>query len=93
LVFGAGIVAANVEVLRVGNDMVFKISDTDQVSIKNWFVQGAYYVEEIQFADGTKWTVDTLRNMSIATVGTSGADSITGWDGKDVIDGGAGNEN
>jgi Ca2+-binding RTX toxin-like protein len=92
LVFGAGIVAANVEVLRVGNDMVFKISETDQVTVQNWFVQAAYYIEEIQFADGTKWTLDTLRNMNIATVGTEGVDTIRGWDGNNVIDGGAGND-
>ena len=92
MIFGAGIVAANVEVSRVGNDMIFKISDTDQVTIKDWFFYGGCYVEEIQFADGTTWTLDTLLNMSIATVGTSGADTITGWDGKDVIDGGAGND-
>ena len=46
----------------------------------------------MQFADGTKWTVDTLRGMEVATVGTAAAETITGWDGKDRIDGGAGSD-
>ncbi len=93
LKFGTGITASAVTVSRIGNDMVFKVSATDQVTVKDWFANyGLQYIEQVQFADGTKWTVDTLRNMAISTVGTAAADTITGWDGKDVIDGGAGND-
>jgi serralysin len=46
----------------------------------------------VQFADGTRWTLDTLRSMVVSTAGTADADSITGWDGKDLIDGGLGGD-
>ena len=95
LSFGAGILASAVTVSRSGNDMVFKVSATDQVTVKDWFTSGGnafQYIEQVQFADGTKWTVDTLRSMAISTTGTASTDTITGWDGKDVIDGGAGND-
>ncbi|MBY0345419.1 MAG: hypothetical protein K2P98_00955 [Neisseriaceae bacterium] len=56
------------------------------------FSSGSNGIEEIVFADGTKWTMDALCNMDIATVGTDGADTLKGWYGKDVINGGAGND-
>jgi hypothetical protein len=35
----------------------------------------------VQFADGTLWTVDTLRGMFVLTEGTDGADTLTGgWE-------------
>jgi Ca2+-binding RTX toxin-like protein len=96
LKFGAGIAASAVALSRSGNDLVFKVSATDQVSVKDWYVArewndyGDHHIENVQFADGTLWTLDTLRNMPIASLGTANADTIFGWEGKDVIDGGAG---
>ena len=98
LQFGAGIAVAAVTLSRVGNDLIFKVSATDQVTLKNWYLSGyglsngSRYLERVQFADGTVWTTDTIRGMPIAMVGSVGADSIIGWNGKDVIDGGAGND-
>lgn len=59
---------------------------------RNWYVDASRHIEQLQFADGTVWTVDSLRAMDISATGTAGADTITGWDGRDVIDGGAGND-
>ena len=93
LSFGAGIDPSSVAVLRNGNDLVFSISETDQVTVKNWFADSGFrYIEQVQFADGTQWTVDTLRGKEILTTGTAGADTLNGWNGKDRIEGGDGND-
>jgi Ca2+-binding RTX toxin-like protein len=93
LQFGAGIAASDVTVLHSGNDLVFRVGATDQVTVKDWFSSYSYYIEQVQFADGTQWTVDTLRAMFVLTEGTDGADTLTGgWDAKDSISGGAGND-
>jgi Ca2+-binding RTX toxin-like protein len=93
LSFGAGISASAVTLTRSGNNMVFNISATDKVTVQDWFANGGFqYVEQVQFADGTKWTTDTLRSMTTTLTSTANADSFTGWDGKDYMDGGAGND-
>ena len=90
--FGEGIDASAVSLARNGNDLVFKISETDQVTIKDWFLHGFFQIENIQFADGTSWNIDTLRNMPITVVGTERDDVLYGWNGKNIINGGAGND-
>jgi Ca2+-binding RTX toxin-like protein len=46
----------------------------------------------VQFADGTRWNVATLRSMVVTQTGTASADTLVGWDGRDSIDSGAGND-
>jgi Ca2+-binding RTX toxin-like protein len=92
LQFGAGIAASGVTLSHSGNDMVFKVGATDQVSVKDWFSDPFYYIEQVQFADGTLWSTDTLRAMFVLGQGTANADTLVGWDGKDSINGGAGND-
>ena len=57
LQFGAGITPASVTLIRTGNDLTFRISETDQITVKNWF-SDVYYnaIENVTFADGTVWT-------------------------------------
>ncbi len=92
LKFGEGIDASAVSLARNGNDLVFKISETDQVTIKDWFSHGFYQIEKIQFANGTSWSIDTLREMSISVDGTERDDVLYGWNGKNIINGEAGND-
>src|SRR4029079_10347859 len=78
--FGAGITAAQITLVRSGNDLTFRISDTDQVTVKNWFAD-VYYnaIENITFADGTAWNLATLQAMQpLQFVGTAAADTING---------------
>jgi Ca2+-binding RTX toxin-like protein len=75
LQFGAGIAASDVTVLHSGNDLVFRVGATDQVTVKDWFSSYSYYIEQVQFADGTQWTPDTLRAMFVLTEGTANADT------------------
>ena len=90
--FGEGIEAANVALSRNGNNLVFKINETDQVTIKDWFSHGFYQIEKIQFANGTSWSIDTLREMAISVDGTERDDVLYGWNGKNIINGAAGND-
>ncbi len=96
LKFGAGIVAADVTPLRVGEDLVFKLANgTDQVTIKSWFNtnQNLYQIEQVKFADGTTWTNSQISTRALEVFGTTGNDTLTGVNAfADVLHGGAGND-
>ncbi|CAE6830517.1 Bifunctional hemolysin/adenylate cyclase [Xanthomonas arboricola pv. corylina] len=97
IVFGEGIAAGDVRVLREGPDVVLDLGNgTDSVRLKDWLSGGnendASSIEQLVFADGTIWTPATLRAMGLTMLGTDGADTIGGWNGNDVLLGGAGND-
>ncbi|UQQ09977.1 hypothetical protein KP021_17825 [Xanthomonas arboricola pv. corylina] len=97
VVFGEGIAASDVRVLRQGADVVLDLGNgTDSVRLKDWLSGGnendASSIEQLVFADGTIWTPATLRAMGLTMLGTDGADTIGGWNGNDVLLGGAGND-
>ena len=92
LVFGAGIAPGDVIVSQAndGYDFVLKIAGTaDQVTIRYgnaWYNE--YRVDEVNFADGTVWTLSDL----MARLGTPGNDVIRGRFEADTINGGAGDD-
>ncbi|MDT8760529.1 hypothetical protein MZO42_17650 [Sphingomonas psychrotolerans] len=92
LVFGAGILASNIQVSQAngGRDMVLKIAGTtDQVTIvrdNSWSYD--HRVDQIKFADGTTWTLADM----IARLPTAGNDSILGTIDGETINGGAGDD-
>ncbi len=93
LKFGTGIAASAVTLGRSGNDLIFKVSATDQVTVKDWYVNGFQYLENVQFADGTLWDAAKLKTLVPALYsGTAAADSINGWDGIDKISALVGND-
>ncbi len=51
---------------------------------------GAGNVERVVFKDGTVWSADQLRSMSLQT--TSGNDSVVGFGNDETLDGGAGTD-
>jgi Ca2+-binding RTX toxin-like protein len=98
LKFGAGIAAADVAPVRVGEDLVFRLANgTDQVTVKNWFTnnQKMYQIEQVMFADGTVWTNSQINTRALEVFGTDGndtmagiaafADVLRGWDGNDTL--------
>src|SRR6185295_13049606 len=94
LQLGTGISAGSVVLIRTGNDLTFRFNASDQVTVSNWFTD-VYYnaIERLTFADGTVWDLATMQNLTNQQfVGTSGDDTINGWDGIDLIDGGDGND-
>gem|GEM_PF-2404064 len=96
LQFGEGIAAADLSVLRSGNDLVLAHANgADQVTVKNWFANGwntAAFIDKFTFADGTAWTPSTLASMPIALAGTRNSETLNGWDGSDQLIGDAGDD-
>ncbi|MFM0074602.1 calcium-binding protein [Paraburkholderia sediminicola] len=56
----------------------------DQITLDYAVASPAYGVQQVQFADGTTWTGAQLLQM--AMTGTSGADTLYGSTGNDLID-------
>ncbi|MDN3223930.1 calcium-binding protein, partial [Pseudomonas nunensis] len=101
LSFGAGILASDIRIIRVGLDLVFiHRNGTDQVTVKDWFdgtsssanVTQDKVIEHIEFADGTSWSWADISSAGLSQVGTDGAETLTGWSGNDIIHGGGGND-
>jgi len=95
LQLGAGITPASVGLIRSGNDLTFRISETDQVIVKNWYAD-VYYnaIERVTFADGTVWDHTAMQSVvpQQIHVGTASTETINGWFGIDFIDGAGGND-
>ncbi|RWA40490.1 calcium-binding protein, partial [Xylella fastidiosa subsp. fastidiosa] len=98
LVFGEGIAAADVRLLRQGQDVVLDLGNGhDSIRLKDWLTAEGRRnysadIEQIVFADGTLWTPETLSSMGLITLGTLGNDTLKGWQGKDILLGGAGDD-
>ncbi len=96
LVFGAGILAADIAVSRSAanaDDWVLSLlGGTDSVTLKSQGLGTAYGVEKIEFADGTIWQASDLMTEYLADAVTAGDDIIIASDGNDILDGGLGND-
>ena len=90
IVFGKGISPENISLERIGNDLVIKYSEVDKVTVKNAYGYkrycgyGYYFVENIEFSDGTVWNKDKLIELISIKNGTAGNDVLTGYEGTDV---------
>ncbi|TSJ84462.1 calcium-binding protein [Chitinimonas sp. BJB300] len=73
--FGTGITADALRFTRVNSDLVVKYSDTDTVTLTNWFSDDGYKVEQATFADGSSHRLASLVG-STGITGTDGADSF-----------------
>ncbi|MEW7864111.1 calcium-binding protein [Aeromonas diversa] len=91
--FGEGISPADLEILRVGDDLIFQhVNGEDSVTIEKWFVNERYWVERVTFADGTAWGVNDLAARVIVATGSERRETLTGWIGKDHLVGLGGND-
>ncbi|TQL06631.1 Ca2+-binding RTX toxin-like protein [Pseudomonas sp. SLBN-26] len=92
--FGTGIGASEILITRSGTNLVLSlIGTTDRITVNSYFsddATGPYKVEEIRFADGTVWNINTVKQMSVAK--TSGNDTLIGYATNDILDGGDGND-
>ena len=105
LQFKEGVLASEMIVTRVNNDLLLSISgSTDKVTVQNFF-QGdnpaAFYnpVQLVKFNDGSSWNIATLASKAMAgddteqiLIGLIGDDVINGLDGDDKVNGQAGND-
>jgi Ca2+-binding RTX toxin-like protein len=57
---GAGITTADIFVNHNGDDLVIFLNPDDSLTVKNWYLDPAYRVDHIEFADGTIWDQTTL---------------------------------
>jgi Ca2+-binding RTX toxin-like protein len=94
IVFEAGVKPKDVAGTRDGLDLVLRLSGgADEIRLHGWFGGGvdyAYQVGEVRFADGTVWDLSRLQQMVLQ--GTSGADTINGYDTSDTLSGFAGDD-
>ncbi|MBI5926763.1 MAG: hypothetical protein HY836_14330, partial [Aquabacterium sp.] len=89
---------------RSANDLVLVISSTDQIIVKDWFVDALRYIEQIQFKDGTVWSPSELSALMAATntatqsttstalTGSASPDKLYALSGNDTLTALAGND-
>ncbi|MFQ1828371.1 calcium-binding protein, partial [Aeromonas veronii] len=93
--FGADIAQSDIEVVHVGNDLVFRhINGTDSVTVQNWFTADfskTYQLEKVTFTStGASWSQADLEQMVLKRAGGSENDTLYGWSGQDHLLGGEG---
>ena len=92
LEFAAGVLPADVSVLRGSSKDLLVTLGTDQVKVIGQFdiANPTFGIEEIRFADGTIWDRATILEMVLT--GGEGDDLLLGFDGDDTIRGLGGND-
>jgi Ca2+-binding RTX toxin-like protein len=92
--FAPDVLSSDVRILHDGDNLWLYIGDrVDILSVSGYFYNdGAndWKIEEIRFADGIVWDVDTVK--ALALLGTDGKDELIGYATADTIDGLAGND-
>ena len=95
LEFGAGIESADLTYVRQDDDLLLiNQSNTDQITIQNWFKEpnDHFKINVFAFADGTELS-DAQIESQVVTIGTDGADTLLGYrELNDTIYAGAGND-
>jgi Ca2+-binding RTX toxin-like protein len=95
-----GITTASVTVLRSGDDIILKISesvsgagDGGQITLVGSALDnGQNGVETVEFDDGTIWDKGALRSLSLASGSMDGDDVINGTNASETFEGGRGND-
>lgn len=92
--FAADIQPGDIRASRSGSNLVLSLNgSSDRITVTNYFQNDgatSYAVDEIRFANGTRWSISTIKAMVL--LGTSGNDTLTGYASADSIIGGAGND-
>jgi Ca2+-binding RTX toxin-like protein len=92
--FAVDVLPGDVSLSRSGDNLVLSINGTsDQLTVNSYFYDdgnSAYRVEEIRFADGTVWNMDTVKVEAIS--GSEAGQNLIGYATDDVIDAGGGND-
>ncbi len=93
--FAADIAPSDIAVTRFGTDLILSLTGTtDQVTISNYFGNDGnnpYSLDEIRFANGSVWTLEQIKVMSLQS--TDNNDNLYGYASDDVLNGGLGDDN
>jgi Ca2+-binding RTX toxin-like protein len=105
IVFNSTVTPDNVQVIRHGDDLELHLANSnDMLILSNWYLGSTYQIEQVHFADGTKWSAEYLLSQVplLPVIGTLGDDTLRGQDGvgntylgldgNDVLTGGYGND-
>ncbi|MFB9160332.1 calcium-binding protein, partial [Chromobacterium violaceum] len=68
------------------------VNGQDSVTVQNWFVDKLYWIEQITFASGVKWTADQLMKQGVPLVGSELGDTLRGGNVDDWMQGNGGND-
>ncbi|MEJ2715014.1 MAG: calcium-binding protein [Acidihalobacter sp.] len=93
IVFEAGILPSDVNLLRDDDDLLLSTSDSDAVRVEKAFAddgESPYAIARVVFADGTVWNMDALRQMAVQ--GTESSQTLRGYASDDLIDAAGGDD-
>ena len=81
IIFGEGINPDDVRLERVENDLVIRYTEKDSVTVKDayYYTDGRCFVENIEFADGTKYDSRKINVLAHERYGTTGKDTLYGY--------------
>ena len=100
IVFGEGISPKDVLIQKAGSNLIIQYTETDIITVERVYDNdaGKFFVENIHFADGTKWSKEDIIDKASVRYGTDTADRISGYvetsiySNDEIIYGGAGND-
>ncbi len=94
--FKSDVLPGDIKASTDGWHLYFSIEGTgDSIKISYYYFRSQYWVEKIEFSDGTMFSVSDVRLGTAGNNSLSGTDSDTimmGYDGIDTLDGGGGND-
>ena len=78
LVFGSGISPEGLAVSKIDDDLLIRVSETDSITVRNWFADSKSWVEAFRFDDGGIVSASDMTRLALTQHGTSGDDVLTG---------------
>jgi len=105
IALGEGITGSNLDFIQFGNDLHIKLKNGegtytgDMLVVENYFLSEKYQISQIEFHDGSIWTIDTYASLiqtapvpNVISGLTAGDDTVYGTTGDDVFGGSSGND-
>jgi Ca2+-binding RTX toxin-like protein len=93
--FDSSVAAGDIKLNRDNWNLYLSIEGTtDVITLGRWYLNDAYKIEQIEFADGMVWNKAVFAAMANAVVfgGTEGSDSMYGAASNDLLRGFGGND-
>ena len=92
--FLGGVDSNDIRATRSSSNLVLTLESTGEVvTVRNYFKDdgvGGYALDAVEFADGTVWDVDTVKEL--VQQSTEGADQLYGYADEDTLNGAGGND-